>query len=185
MTGPHEIDNAAAVDELRSFLADLDPPSRQRGWTYYRNGAVLNIGPADSKTVTAVVRGSRDYSVELERLKGGWQSFCTCARGGNCRHAGAVALKWVEWLADPRTRLPPIPAGERPSKPPRETFRSRMEPVLAAKLGRALLAEEGAFLGKLSMLYHNFLQSGAVTYYDTDRLGIPEVSPRTGVLRPF
>ena len=43
--------------------------------------------------------------------------------------------------------------------------------MLAQKLGRALTAAEGAFLGTLSNIYHNFRLSGRVTPYDLQRLG--------------
>jgi len=59
-------------------------------------GRVQN--PARSgQTLTAQVRGSYLYEVEIDVKPGGVAALCTCAYtwGGYCKHIGAVLLQWI------------------------------------------------------------------------------------------
>ncbi len=49
------------------------------------------------QTLTAQVRGSRLYEVEIEVGEGDIDARCTCPYdwGGYCKHVGAVLLKWI------------------------------------------------------------------------------------------
>jgi len=49
-------------------------------------------------TLTAQVRGTRLYDIEVDVQPAGIYAICTCPYnwGGHCKHVGAVLLKWVE-----------------------------------------------------------------------------------------
>ena len=49
------------------------------------------------QTLTAQVRGSRLYQVEIEVDPGGIHATCSCPYdwGGYCKHIGAVLLMWI------------------------------------------------------------------------------------------
>jgi hypothetical protein len=49
------------------------------------------------QTLTAEVRGTSLYAVEVEVSPGGVNAHCTCPYdwGGYCKHVGAVLLKWI------------------------------------------------------------------------------------------
>ncbi len=50
------------------------------------------------KTLTAQVRGTRLYEVEIDVEPGGINARCSCPYdwGGYCKHIGAVLLKWIQ-----------------------------------------------------------------------------------------
>ena len=78
-------------DDLRGLLT---PNSRQRARGYVNRV----IDPVRSgETLTAQVRGSQVYDVEIDVKPSGIGAFCTCPYewGGYCRHVGAVLLKWI------------------------------------------------------------------------------------------
>ena len=67
--------------------------SRARGYV----GQVRD-GVRKGKTLTAEVRGSRLYQVEVDVEPSGITAHCSCPYnwGGYCKHIGAVLLKWIE-----------------------------------------------------------------------------------------
>lgn len=78
----------------RSEVESLaDPPSFMRGLVYEREGRV-EIDEGGGGTVTAVVRGSMPYRVELRRdPKVAWSCTCPVGEAGAfCKHSVAVAL---------------------------------------------------------------------------------------------
>jgi len=64
-----------------------------RGYNYYYKGAVESIS-FDNDILTAVVRGSEDYDVEISLLKNNIDDMhCSCPHaddGNNCKHMAAV-----------------------------------------------------------------------------------------------
>ena len=82
---------------LRSEIESLaDPGSFLRGVGYQRGGRV-EIGDRQGDAVTAVVRGSMPYHVELRRSpKLAWSCNCPVGEDGAfCKHCVAVALEEV------------------------------------------------------------------------------------------
>jgi hypothetical protein len=65
-------------------------------------------------------------------------------------------------------------------QPEKPTFRQQWEPILAEKNCRPLSPEEGAFLGKLSQVFHNLQQAGRVGSTDLARLGFATPEARRG-----
>jgi len=79
----------------RSEMESLaDPRSYMRGVAYQRDGRV-EIKQHDSDRVTAIVRGSMPYDVELRRTpRPSWSCNCPVGEdGGFCKHCVAVALE--------------------------------------------------------------------------------------------
>jgi hypothetical protein len=86
------------------------------------------------QVLSAQVRGTYLYQVEVEVSPGGIHAQCTCpySWGGYCKHIGALLIKWMEApgafaVEAPATTLPgfPLPVTpveppptQRPSKPP-------------------------------------------------------------------
>ncbi len=54
------------------------------------------------KTLTAQVRGSRMYEVEIDVESGGIHAQCSCPYdwGGYCKHIGALLLKWIQYSGE-------------------------------------------------------------------------------------
>ena len=65
-----------------------------RGRNYYRSGRVTKM-TVTGNTISALVRGTRLYSVNIENpgSKDPLMS-CTCPYGANCKHIAAVLYKW-------------------------------------------------------------------------------------------
>lgn len=98
-----------------------DPRSFLRGIAYHRQGRV-EVHERDGETISAVVRGSMPYRVELRRdPKLSWSCTCPVGEDGDfCKHCVAVALE----VARP----------EREPKRPARTKRKAGEPDLRTYL---------------------------------------------------
>lgn len=109
--------NATSLRKSRGYLATIGKASRS------------------GETLTAEVRGSRLYEVEIAVDEGGIHARCTCpySWGGFCKHIGAVLLKWLQAKGS-FTTLPAPPAGTKPglelmSVAPPKTHRPKEEPL--------------------------------------------------------
>lgn len=179
------VDSADAAATLGEKLRAFDATTRNRGAQYYRAGRVVQVKREADHTVRGRVSGGALYDVALRREGAAWSGRCTCPMGTDCKHVYAVALAWLG-------KIPPRPGGSilspsaapRPAEPVKLTFRQEWEPQLAEKIGRPLTAEEGAFLGKLSQIFHNFRQSGRVLSSDLARLGFATVEASRGYHPP-
>lgn len=82
------------VRTRREIESLADPGSFLRGVGYQRAGRV-DIGDRHGDAVTAVVRGSMPYQVELHRSpKVAWSCTCPVGEEGTfCKHCVAVALE--------------------------------------------------------------------------------------------
>ncbi|MEY4938288.1 MAG: hypothetical protein RIQ93_23 [Verrucomicrobiota bacterium] len=182
---PHPtVDSGDAGSTLLTHLAAMDSGSRHRGQDYHRKGAVLSVTRVDDKTVLGEVRGTKLYTVELLRAGRGWRNTCSCPMGGNCKHVVAVALHWLGPRAPALEAVGPTPPAATLLRAPLGSsttgFRQHWETILAEKMGRPLSAGEGAFLGKLAQIYHNFHQAGRVSATDLSRLGFHTQEAKPG-----
>lgn len=76
-----------------NWINHFEPHILERGWEYYRSGAVEHLVKAENK-VEAVVRGSEYYKVKIvyhrDEIK---ETYCSCpyaAKGYPCKHMAAV-----------------------------------------------------------------------------------------------
>ncbi len=161
LSGP-TVDSPDAAGAIGQALQDFDPASRNRGHRYFQSHRVTSLRKISPTVVIAQVQGSVSYEVELERSTPTWTGRCSCPVESGCKHVFAALLAWREQLGQPSA--PGAAAGLR-------DFRQQLEPVLAAKLGRTLTAQEGAFLGGLAAAFENFRQTGIVHAADVQRLG--------------
>lgn len=72
--------------------------SYARGEEYFARGHVRSLA-AHEGTITAKVRGTREYRVELWVERGEFDYSCTCPVGADgefCKHCVAVALAWLD-----------------------------------------------------------------------------------------
>ncbi len=74
--------NDSSIKKARSYLTNIRNPQRK------------------GNRLSAQVRGSSLYEVEIEVGANSIDSVCTCSWGGNCKHVGAVLLMWLQ---TPRT----------------------------------------------------------------------------------
>ena len=81
---------------LTNFMAEIDSAVVMRGGMYYEEGRVVNFGRTETGRYAAVVRGSRDYWVQVGRDAKGEivYSNCDCPYddGPYCKHEVAVVL---------------------------------------------------------------------------------------------
>ena len=167
----------------------MDSGTRHRGQDYHRTGHVVSVTRLNDQTLTAEVRGARLYQTNLLRAGARWRNTCSCPLGGDCKHVVAVGLEWLaHGAAGEHAATPPAPGSPleaaigqpAPFGAHRGAFRQHWEPILAEKLGRPLTAEDGAFLGKLSQIFHNFRQAGRVASSDLARLAFATQEARRG-----
>lgn len=78
-------------DTIRDLCTDA---VFERGETYLSEGRIQQLTRFDD-TVTAVVRGSRDYDVRFDLVADEFDPFCSCPYdgSGNCKHVVAVLLR--------------------------------------------------------------------------------------------
>lgn len=71
----------------------------ERGENYREEGRVANVSRV-ADTVTAVVRGTRQYDVTLDVTASGFDPHCSCpyAGPGSCKHVVAVLLTLIDGL---------------------------------------------------------------------------------------
>src|SRR3954468_20700536 len=83
---------------INSLIARVSGRTRAKGADYFRSGAVIEIGGGEW-SAHAIVRGTRDYRVELRRESGtgGFSAPCECPyytdRGEVCKHIWAALLE--------------------------------------------------------------------------------------------
>ena len=76
------------------FAPQFNPKIRDRGFAYFRGGAVKILEHSDSHVV-AQVRGTFDYFVELSLTSTSLDVACSCAYfagGEDCKHIWATML---------------------------------------------------------------------------------------------
>src|ERR1044072_4875727 len=76
------------------FSPEFNPKIRDRGFAYFRAGAVEIVEHSDSH-VLAEVTGTRDYLVQLTLTSNSLEVACTCPYfydGEDCKHIWATML---------------------------------------------------------------------------------------------
>ena len=176
MSAPPTVDSPDAFATLRTHLAACDSGVRHRGQDYHRRGQVLSVTRVDARTLRGEVRGTKLYTAELLRAGRGWRNTCSCPLTGDCKHVVALALQWLQQLGIASGAPPAVgsPAKSSAPEPLRIVSRQQLEAILVETLGHPLSAQEGAFLGKLAQIFHNFRQSGRVAAHDLKRLGFAD-----------
>lgn len=178
MSDQSTVDSPDAVRSLEGFLLAIDHTTRSRGTRYQRNGRVVRLVRSNDHSLAALVQGGQLYHVTLSRHEGSWYGTCSCPMAEDCKHVVATALAWREQLLGQGVAGgASVPPGAFAPKP---TFRQQWEPILADKLGRPLTPDEGAFLGRLSHLFHNLQQSGALWAHELAQLGFATNESRQG-----
>src|SRR5258708_40055780 len=89
MNDPFEL---AGPEEARRFLRSFDRVTRRKGEEYFHQNRVINLmAEEDGTALTASVRGSALYEVDLEYTpETGWWGECTCPIEVNCKHMYAA-----------------------------------------------------------------------------------------------
>ena len=103
-------------------------PSYERGADYYRDGCVENLEEV-ARGIRAVVRGTRDYTVEISADDGVLDYSCECPHASDgtfCKHCVATALAWLH----------------RDSKPAKSRGRGKAKVITLAEAEKVLVAED-------------------------------------------
>lgn len=139
--GAHTLANLVTESALEELAGDR---YFERGIAYFRHGAVSRLR-AGAKEISARVRGSRPYAVQL-RVNGrelDWDCTCPLGRDGEfCKHLVATGLAW---LAGEN-----VDAGEAPSE--LQTIRAFLDAAEKRTLVDILVehaAEDDDFAGQL------------------------------------
>jgi uncharacterized Zn finger protein len=112
--------NQSAEDRWRRFTWDdlsawVGSRSLQRGRSYQRSGRVGQLARTADGALLAWVRGTNRYATRValqdEDDGTGLTSRCSCPIGGNCKHAAAVAVAYLEALKDGRD-VPAVSASD-------------------------------------------------------------------------
>jgi superfamily II DNA or RNA helicase len=166
---------------LMSWLAGFLGRDVERGRILYRRSAVggLSFENGERPVAQATVFGERAHSCTLLFApKTGWEGACSCDAGQRCQHLAAVAHALVDIFAGrrpvPLAPTVPAPTLERSidalPAAPNIGFRQQLEPVLAEKLGRSLLAEERRLLDNLAAAFLKLQHAGRLDPAELRRL---------------
>lgn len=68
----------------------------KRGESYFREGLVTNVNIVNRNYVTGVVKGSKDYDVEIKIENNNLYTHCTCKCDFPCKHAAAVLYYLID-----------------------------------------------------------------------------------------
>ncbi len=69
-----------------------------RGTSYQKSGTVRDLAVTREGNLLAWVRGSGNYAAKISLEKGRLSSDCTCPYDGNCKHAVAMVLQYLDQL---------------------------------------------------------------------------------------
>ena len=166
------------VDSLRAFLRGMSATTRARGESYFNEGRVNDLQveplPPGGILFSAKVQGSESYSVEIEFDRGAeerWLADCTCPVGIDCKHIyAAMKALLVEHTQGAVQALSAKQISAPPPKPGQNGL--SLEEELTAASGGKLTATQKKFLGTLEAIYTRCRQTGHITPWDFQQLGI-------------
>ena len=163
---------------VREEMGYLDPRTQARGEKYFNSGRVRNLraGPAEGEFL-AEVQGTELYAVRVLFDDDGLaEESCSCPVGEDCKHLYATLKALL--VAHTQDSVQALSARQTPvvvevkAKAKQEDNRTFPEQVLAA-LGRPLLPKEKSFLTRLTQLHAQCRQTGKITHWDFQQLGLP------------
>jgi uncharacterized Zn finger protein len=82
-----------------------------RGTDYQKSGYVKNLAVTHDGSLLAWVLGSANYATSVSIEKGRLSSVCTCPFDGNCKHAVAVVLEYLDRVKK-KVNIPPADEGD-------------------------------------------------------------------------
>ncbi len=111
------------ANELSTWIARRERRVRSRGWDLLRRGRVLSCSSIRKNQIVGTVSGSAMYSVLLSYEGRTWSGTCSCPYKFDCKHAVALAEKWLETFIDDtpvatpsRSRSPAPAVAKRPKR---------------------------------------------------------------------
>ena len=84
-----------------------------RGTSYQKSGYVRELAVTRDGSLLAWVRGTDNYATSVSFIKGRLSSDCTCPYDGNCKHAVAVVLEYLDQLQK-NNKIPLEPVAQIP-----------------------------------------------------------------------
>ena len=168
------------ADAAMRYLKAFDAPTRKRGESYLRNGAVESLVCFEpGRHYTAEVMGGARYevSISLDEDSGEWLGDCSCPVEFECKHAYAAlkqllversraAVDSLSATAGKTFSLPKPPARPGPATPFAELVRRKIE--------RPLTAEESHYLKSLNRLFQQARNGGIHYLNELSVLGLKQ-----------
>ncbi|HUG12960.1 MAG TPA: DEAD/DEAH box helicase [Opitutaceae bacterium] len=160
-----------ALAALAGYLDSFEARTKSRGREYFKSGRVISIS-AEGPWVSAIVRGTSDYGVDLNYEGDAWFSDCDCPVSIDCKHAYAAAQAWMRRHDDPRhksTARQPVPAVTIGGM----NIRPGEEPLVSAFMkatGRAPDRAQVAWMRNLETLHESLVDSGRHAWFDFEAL---------------
>ena len=160
------------LEDLREFLSEMDSSNRRRGEEYFKSGRVGRLDFSKKNTVTAMVKGSRPYVVNLSYDPDEvWLGECTCPVADfECKHQHAAGLAVLARFSKGNTTVqaavfdPQIPVVN-PSTSP-SFFND-----VSLLLNRPLTPAEHQFLQNLSLVHNRCQVRGKIQQHDFVQMG--------------
>jgi superfamily II DNA or RNA helicase len=160
-----------ALAALAGYLDSFDARTKSRGREYFKSGRVISIS-AEGPWVSAVVRGTSDYGVDLNFEGDAWHSTCDCPVSIDCKHAYAAAQAWMRRHDDPRhksTARQPVPVVTIGGM----NIRPGEEPLVSAFVkatGHAPDRAQVVWMRNLETLHDSLAHSGRHAWFDFEAL---------------
>lgn len=79
---------------IQDVADHFDDGTVKRGYSYYRQGRVIDIDISDPRQITGTVAGNEDYRTEIN-LDFFTLSYCSCPVQVNCKHQFALLLEFA------------------------------------------------------------------------------------------
>ena len=164
----------------QAFLKQFSSDARRKGEACFRFGSVQDLVPKEPGVAyTAQVRDGELYQVDLEYdPAAGWSGSCACPLELGCEHVVA-AMRAL--LAEHSSAAVRALSASGPSaaatlaaarSKPAAANASELVSRLMAALKRPLKPEERKFLGKVHTVYARCRQSGHISHWDFEEMGL-------------
>jgi hypothetical protein len=153
MSGPDSIDHQAA----QRFLKAFSDPTRERGDTYFRKGAVKSLRRKDpTGGWIASVQGTELYEVDLayDPKSTEWAAKCSCPVGVLCKHAYASMLTLLKQHPDEDS------SADASASASEDAPRPSLAAALQGAVGRWLNVDEHNFTTSVADVFRRSASSG-------------------------
>ena len=164
----------------QAFLKQVSAEARRKGEACFRRGAVQNLVPEEpGSAYSAQVKDGETHEVDLEYEPAeGWSGSCTCELEFDCEHV--VAAMRALLAEHSRAAVRSLSASGPSASAALAASRSKPAAADVSELVRRLMAtrkrplkpEERKFLAKVRTVYARCRQSGHITHWDFEEMGL-------------
>jgi hypothetical protein len=166
--------------DAQAFLTRCSADARRKGEACFRRGGVQDlVAQEPGAAYSAVVKDGQAHEVDLEYFPpDGWAGSCTCPLGIGCEHV--VAAMRALLAEHSRAAVRSLSTGGASASAALAASRSTPTASEASELVRRLMAtrkrplkaEERKFLAKVRTVYARCRQTGHITHWDFEEMGL-------------